>query len=92
MIYRVPLRPMPKPDIHPVRRVAMAIESLRYKYGLVKAGKDAPEPLTNYLDVSSTLSLSLFLSLSLPPSFPLLILSLSLGPYLCKYMFSHSCA
>ena len=56
---------MPKPDIHPVRRVAMAIEGLRYKYGLVKAGKDAPEPLTNYLDVSLPLSLSLSLSLSL---------------------------
>ena len=52
---RVPLRPLPKPDIHPIRRVALAIESLRYKYGFVKAGKDAPEPLTNYLDVSITM-------------------------------------
>ena len=49
---RVPLRPLPKPNIHPVRRVGMAIKSLQQKYGLVKVGKDAPEPLTNYLDVS----------------------------------------
>ena len=31
----------------------MAIKSLQQKYGLVKVGKDAPEPLTNYLDVSN---------------------------------------
>ena len=64
---------MPKPDIHPVRRVAMAIEGLRYKYGLVKAGKDAPEPLTNYLDVSLPLSLSLSLSLLLFLLVPFLV-------------------
>lgn len=29
----------------------MAIKGLQRKYGLVKVGKDAPEPLTNYLDV-----------------------------------------
>lgn len=51
-IGRVRLRPAPKPEgLHPIRRVALAIKSLQYKYGLVKVGKDAPEPLTNYLDV-----------------------------------------
>ena len=61
---RIPLYPMPPSTLHPVTKYSLALKQLENKYGFVTL-KDAPEPLTNYLDVSSTVSITSFPSPSL---------------------------